>query len=196
MACQSTTNESFMRSIVFLILLTNASASNGQEWSAVVEKARGAGLRPGVISRLDEHLVKHVPGAFDKEKVEKESRAAIDRFVKAWNTADVPTFRQVLHFPFVTFSLTGKTVIYQKPKDYSPDFEKLKQGRWDHSTFDKIEPLSILPDKAHYQVTFSRRTKSGDAYVVGEVIYLAVKRDGRWAVCAKSLLGHQVKIKQ
>ena len=140
--------------------------------------------------------IRVVPAEFDKAAAEKESRAAIQEFVKSFNTADNPTFRKAHHFPFVAFERTGRTAIYQKPEDYSFDFETLQQGRWDHSTFDKIEPISILPEKAQYKVAFSRRTKSGDAYVTGEIIYIASKREGRWAVCAKSLLGYRVRVKQ
>jgi hypothetical protein len=133
---------------------------------------------------------KMIPGEFDRAKAAKESRAAIERFVKAWNSAENPTFRKALHFPFVTIGVDGTIVVEQKPEDHTTDFEKLiARGRWDHSTFDKIELITLLPNKAHYKVNFSRRNKAGEAYGTGEIIYIASKREGRWAVCTRSILG-------
>ena len=127
------------------------------------------------------------PPEFDKKTAAKESRAAVDRFIKEWNTGDNGKLRKALHFPFVTVARNGEMDVAKTPDEFEIDFARMRaRQNWDHSTFDKIEPILIAPEKAHYKVIWSRHNSDGKRYVTGEIVYIAAKKEGRWAIVLRS----------
>jgi hypothetical protein len=122
-----------------------------------------------------------------------ESRTAIDGFLAAFNTGESTSMKKALAFPFVTYTLDGQIVVSEeRERNIITDFARIKEKQsWQRSTFDKVEPVFVLPNKAHYRVTYSRHNTQGKRYATGQIIYIAVKRDGRWAVAARSPIGHK-----
>ena len=132
------------------------------------------------------------PADFDKEKAAKESRAAVDRFLKEWNTGKIENLRKTLHYPFITVGYEGKMHVAKTPEEFKIEFDRFRTNQnWDHSTFDKIEPIFVSEDKAHYKVAWSRHNTAGRRYMAGEIVYIVTKKEGRWAFAVRSTIWHK-----
>ena len=135
------------------------------------------------------------PRDFDKKTAAKESRAAVERFVKEWNTGDNDKLRKALHFPFVTVGRNGEMNVSNTPGDFKVDFARLRtRQNWDHSTFDEIEPIIIADDNAHYRVAWSRHNTAGRRYMTGEAVCSVTKKNGHWAFAVRSSIWYRRKI--
>ena len=136
-----------------------------------------------------------VPVEFDKATAAKESRAAVDRFIKEWNTGKTENLRNALHYPYVRVGYKGTMHVSLTREKLEIDFTGMRtRQNWDHSTFDKIEPIFVAEDRAHYKVSWSRHNTAGKRYMTGEAVYIVTKRDGRWALSVRSSIWRRREI--
>ena len=124
----------------------------------------------------------------DENHIIAEARVPMDGFMTAFNAEDIEALRtRWFHFPHVRFH--GENVIYMEtPADLKmPVWDR--QGAttdWASSAWDYVEPVDAGPDKVHFRVQFSRFRADGSLIGSYKSLYIVTKRDGRWAIQARS----------
>ena len=112
---------------------------------------------------------------------EQDARAALDRFLVAFNSGDNAQMRDEIHFPNVTHG-PNNLVIAEQPEDFSIPYEANRAAGWTRSRWDNITTYFVSDEKVNFGVEFSRLNDQGEAYVSGYVFYVFTKHDGRWGM--------------
>jgi hypothetical protein len=117
----------------------------------------------------------------------ESARAALARFMEAWNSADIDAVRQALNYPHVTLGPQGQVIIAREPSEFQTDFARMREREgWHHSTFDEFAWVAESPDKVHCEVIFRRFNAEGDCYGSGRVLYAVTNHDGHWGMQMRS----------
>jgi hypothetical protein len=119
--------------------------------------------------------------AQEADMASEEAIAALNRFLAAWNNADIVQLRKELHYPHITHTPRG-LVIANTPEEFSTDFDELKAQGWARSSFDKFTSRQSSSNKVHVEVLYSRYNAAGETYDRGYVYYVVTKQDGKWAM--------------
>ena len=115
------------------------------------------------------------------QESEMEARAALDRFLEAWNSADNNIIRKTVNYPYITHAPFGM-VIANEPEQFNTDFDGLKKQGWAGSTFDKITPGQSSDQKVNFEVEYSRLNATGEVISRGYMFYVVTKNEGRWGM--------------
>ena len=113
---------------------------------------------------------------------------ALDNFMSGWNSRDPMKYADALHFPHVIlddgrfnefpsreeFVVRGKSLWDSAPKE------------WDHTVWVKRQIVQRIGDTVHVAGTWARKDKAGKTIHTADVLYVIVKRDGRWRIFARS----------
>ena len=110
-----------------------------------------------------------------------EARAALDRFLEAWNSADNNIIRRAVNYPYITHAPFGM-VIANEPEQFNTDFDGLKKQGWARSTFDKITPGQFSDQKVNFEVEYSRVNATGEVISRGYMFYVVTNNEGRWGM--------------
>ena len=110
-----------------------------------------------------------------------EARAALDRFLEAWNLADNNIIRKTVNYPYITHAPFGM-VIANEPEQFNTDFDGLKKQGWARSTFDKITPGQSSDQKVNFEVEYSRLNAAGEMISRGYMFYVVTNNEGRWGM--------------
>ena len=111
--------------------------------------------------------------------------AVLDRFMAALNAGDEPALLVTLHFPH--YRLAGGSMrVWGRPGDYLGDFLARAGADWHHSEWDFRRVIAAGAAKVHLDVQFTRYR--ADKSVIGSFrsLWIATKKDGRWAMAARS----------
>ena len=115
------------------------------------------------------------------QESEMEARAALDRFLEAWNSADNNIIRKTVNYPYITHAPFGM-VIANEPEQFNTDFDGLKKQGWARSTFDKITPGQSSDQKVNFEVEYSRLNAAGEVINRGYMFYVVTNNEGRWGM--------------
>jgi hypothetical protein len=115
------------------------------------------------------------------QESEMEARAALDRFLEAWNSADNNIIRKTVNYPYITHAPFGM-VIANEPEQFNTDFDGLKKQGWARSTFDKITPGQSSDQKVNFEVEYSRLNAAGEMISRGYMFYVVTNNEGRWGM--------------
>ena len=115
------------------------------------------------------------------QESEMEARAALDRFLEAWNSADNNIIRKTVNYPYITHAPFGM-VIANEPEQFNTDFDGLKKQGWAGSTFDKITPGQSSDQKVNFEVEYSRLNATGEVISRGYMFYVVTNNEGRWGM--------------
>jgi hypothetical protein len=115
------------------------------------------------------------------QESEMEARAALDRFLEAWNSADNNIIRKTVNYPYITHAPFGM-VIANEPEQFNTDFDGLKKQGWARSTFDKITPGQSSDQKVNFEVEYSRVNATGEVISRGYMFYVVTNNEGRWGM--------------
>ena len=115
------------------------------------------------------------------QESEMEARAALDRFLEAWNSADNNIIRKTVNYPYITHAPFGM-VIANEPEQFNTDFDGLKKQGWARSTFDKITPGQSSDQKVNFEVEYSRLNATGEVISRGYMFYVVTNNEGRWGM--------------
>ena len=115
------------------------------------------------------------------QESEMEARAALDRFLEAWNSADNNIIRKTVNYPYITHAPFGM-VIANEPEQFNTDFDGLKKQGWARSTFDKITPGQFSDQKVNFEVEYSRVNATGEVISRGYMFYVVTNNEGRWGM--------------
>ena len=112
---------------------------------------------------------------------EAEARAALDRFLIAFNSGDNEQVRQQLHFPHVTHRANSISVAGH-PADFSVAYESHRRSGWARSRWDNVVTYLVSDEKVNLGVDFSRLNAAGEVIARGYVFYIFTSKEGRWAM--------------
>ena len=110
-----------------------------------------------------------------------EARAALDRFLEAWNSADNNIIRKTVNYPYITHAPFGM-VIANEPEQFNTDFDGLKKQGWARSTFDKITPGQSSDQKVNFEVEYSCLNAAGEMISRGYMFYVVTNNEGHWGM--------------
>ena len=112
----------------------------------------------------------------------------LERFLEAWNSADIERVRDELHYPYITIGgAGGQVVVALTREDFETDFARLRaiEG-WASSTFEDFTAIAASDTKVHFETTFKRFTRDGTRYGSGRVLYIVTEQDGHWGMQLRS----------
>ena len=115
------------------------------------------------------------------EESEMEARAALERFLEAWNLADNNIIQKTVNYPYITHAPFGM-VNANEPEQFTTDFDRLKKQGWARSTFDKITPGQSSDQKVNFEVEYSRLNTAGEVISRGYMFYVVTNNEGRWGM--------------
>jgi hypothetical protein len=116
------------------------------------------------------------------------ARAWLDRFLDAWNSAELERVRDELHYPHLTVGPAGgQVVVAQTREDFQTDFARMTATEgWASSSFDDFTAITASPTKVHFETTFKRYKADGSIYGSGRVLYIVTEQDGHWGMQLRS----------
>lgn len=116
------------------------------------------------------------------------AQAWLERFLVAWNSADLEQVRNELHYPHVTIGPAGgQVVVAETREEFQTDFERLRDVEgWASSSFDDFTSISASPTKVHFETTFRRFRSDRTMYASGRVLYIVTEQNGRWGMQLRS----------
>ena len=127
--------------------------------------------------------------AADEEEIDLDgARAALDRFMTAFNARDLEAWRDTLHYPHVRLA-SGEVRYAPTRDDYLPgfDFEEFaEQFGWHHSAWDRVEVVQANPTKVHFAVSFTRYDDRDQPIATYESLYVTTLEGDHWGVLARS----------
>ena len=110
-----------------------------------------------------------------------EARAALERFLEAWNSADNNIIQKTVNYPFITHAPFGM-VVANEPEQFTTNFDELKKQGWARSTFDKITVGQSSDQKVNFEVEYSRLNAAGEVINRGYMFYVVTNNEGRWGM--------------
>lgn len=116
---------------------------------------------------------------------EAAALAAMDAHMAALNARDETALADTLHFPHYRLS-GGRMQVWEKPDDYFADFLARAGDGWHHSAWDFRRPIAVGPDKAHFDVQFTRYRADGSALGTFRSLWIMARLGGRWAAQMRS----------
>ena len=113
---------------------------------------------------------------------------ALEDFLNGWNSRDPARYADALHFPHLIlddgrfneypsrdrFVAKGKSLWDSAPKE------------WDHTVWVRRQIVQRIGDTVHVTGTWARKDKAGRTIHTADVLYVVVKREGRWKIFARS----------
>jgi hypothetical protein len=119
---------------------------------------------------------------------EPEIMRALDAFLEGWNSRDVTKYAAALHFPHVI--LEGGTIrtFPDEPQFLAIGAQhwSVVQPEWDHSAWEERRIVQRIGDTVHVAGRWARFDKYGKVLSKADVLYVVLKKNGRWAIFARS----------
>lgn len=112
---------------------------------------------------------------------EASAMAVLDAFMAAVNARDIQDYEAQLHFPHYRIASGSVSVVEKagtRPAAATPG--------WDHSAWEKRAIVHSGPSKVHVDTRFVRYRSDGSVLARFDSLYIVTRRDGRWAVQARS----------
>lgn len=113
---------------------------------------------------------------------------ALQGFLDGWNSRDVKKYAAALHFPHV-FLENGTVSMYPDEAQFlarGADHWARVQPEWDHTVWEDRRIVQRLPETVHVIGRWVRLDKAGKVLSKADVMYVVVKKNGRWALFTRS----------
>lgn len=110
----------------------------------------------------------------------------LDSFLAALNAGDEKGLLATMHFPH--YRLAGVTMrVWEKPdSSYLAGFYTRAGEGWHHTNWDFRRAIVAGPEKAHFDVQFTRYRADNSAIGSYRSLYVVTRRDGKWAIQLRS----------
>ena len=118
--------------------------------------------------------------------------AAVDRFLKTWNSRDPLTWAESLHYPHVRPSPNGPVEVAETREMYiaGVDFDKVLATGWDHSEWDYRQVLHMSSTRIHVAGQWSRYNTDGQVILTTPIVYIVTRIDGEWGIQCRMAADH------
>src|SRR5262245_47077923 len=128
-----------------------------------------------------------VTGAVQSTSLERDARAPIDAFFKAFNARDNEALKKTLHYPHVRINESGGVNVWRDASEAGTNFEGLTRSEgWARSSLDSVTMRQNDPVKVHFEVVFSRYKGDGSKYATYQSLWIVTSVNGEWGVQARS----------
>ena len=118
---------------------------------------------------------------------EKEARAPIEAFFKAFNARDNEALKKTLHYPHVRINEAGGVNVWRDASEAGTNFDGLTRSEgWARSSLDSVTMRQHDDVKVHFEVVFSRYKADGTKYATFQSLWVSTKKDGAWGIQARS----------
>ena len=118
---------------------------------------------------------------------EKEARAPIEAFFKAFNARDNEALKKTLHYPHVRINEAGGVNVWRDASEAGTNFDGLTRSEgWAKSSLDSVTMRQHDDVKVHFEVVFSRYKADGTKYATYQSLWVSTKKDGAWGIQARS----------
>lgn len=125
----------------------------------------------------------------DDVQIVAAATAALDEFMRAFNSRDMDDWAASLNYPHVRFA-SGEVNIYNSAEDFAArkPFENLVRTSWDHSHWISREVSMVSADKVHFNTVFQRFNSQNEVIGTYESLYIVTLVNGHWGTQARSSL--------
>ena len=128
-----------------------------------------------------------VAGALQATTLERDARAPIEAFFKAFNARDNEALKKTLHYPHVRINEAGGVNVWRDASEAGTNFDGLtKSEGWARSSLDSVTMRQHDDVKVHFEVVFSRYKADGTKYATFQSLWVSTKKDGAWGIQARS----------
>ena len=118
---------------------------------------------------------------------EKEARAPIEAFFKAFNERDNEALKKTLHYPHVRINEAGGVNVWRDASEAGTNFDGLTRSEgWARSSLDSVTMRQHDDVKVHFEVVFSRYKADGTKYATYQSLWVSTRKDGAWGIQARS----------
>ena len=117
-----------------------------------------------------------------------DARAAVDAYVRAWNSHDPTALADALNYPHVRVG-DGAVEVWNTAAEYIAGSEAGRQRTWYQTRLDQAEAVQSSANGVNVAITYSRLNRAGLVMSKYEAVILVVRRDGAWRVQAFSTMG-------
>lgn len=125
-----------------------------------------------------------------KEEVEWVSAAQepLDAYFDALNNHDERGINDAMAFPHMRIGGGGDAEVLERHGDYrfASFADRTRAEGWHHSRWDYRTPISVGPDKVHFDCRFTRYREDGSVIAHHRAIYIVTRQDGRWGIRCRS----------
>lgn len=119
----------------------------------------------------------------------KEGCAALDNFMKTFNSRDGKAWAASLNFPHSRIAGNNELQVWETTEDYakSNDVAELAKAKnWDHTDWTTRKLVQQGEDKLHFVTQFTRFDKDNKAIGTYDSLYIVTKKDGKWGTQFRS----------
>jgi hypothetical protein len=128
-----------------------------------------------------------VVGASQATSVERDARAPIEAFFKAFNARDNEALKKTLHYPHIRINEAGGVNVWRDASEAGTNFDGLTRSEgWARSSLDSVTMRQHDDVKVHFEVVFSRYKADGTRYATYQSLWVSTKKDGAWGIQARS----------
>lgn len=119
---------------------------------------------------------------------EAEAMRALDAFLIGWNSGDVRKYASALHFPHVFLEAGTVRTFTDEPQflEVGAGHWAGVQPEWNQTVWEQRKVVQQIGDTIHIAGRWARLDKSGKVLSKADVMYVVVKKNGRWALFARS----------
>ena len=122
-----------------------------------------------------------------QSSAEKEARAPIEAFFKAFNARDNEALKKTLHYPHVRINEAGGVNVWRDASEAGTNFDGLTRSEgWARSSLDSVTMRQHDDVKVHFELVFSRYKADGTKYATYQSLWVSTKKDGAWGIQARS----------
>ena len=128
-----------------------------------------------------------VVGASQATSLERDARAPIEAFFRAFNARDNEALKKTLHYPHVRINEAGGVNLWRDASEAGTNFDGLTRSEgWARSSLDSVTMRQHDDVKVHFEVVFSRYKADGTKYATYQSLWVSTKKDGAWGIQARS----------
>lgn len=128
------------------------------------------------------------PASAQSGTADQEVMAALNAFLEGWNSRDIERFADALHFPHFILD-AGSARIFLERSDLTELGDEAwahVPQEWNHTEWRAREIVQRLGDVVHVIGTWARINHDGEVFRTADVLYVVVKKEGRWRIQARS----------
>jgi hypothetical protein len=122
---------------------------------------------------------------------EETAYSFVQQFLTAFNTNDTEAWLQLLQFPHVRITPTGRVFMETQSsarRGFQLGIQFRREQEWDHSVVDDVTVIQHTQDKIHFTNRFTRFKTDGSTYLTGHALWILVNVDGEWKrVCVSNI---------
>jgi hypothetical protein len=113
--------------------------------------------------------------------------AAIDEYVRAWNSHDPAAMAKAVHYPHVNIA-DGQVDVWATPEALLAGPEPGRQRTWYRLRVDAAKIVQVTATGVNATLTLNRLGRDGRMLSHSDAVFLVVLRDGVWKLQARSVI--------